>query len=71
MWKTKSISSMFSLLPGILSLNSSMALYILRKTKFQRCQLVSIFHIVLNSNCGLNLKIVNNCDPPVTLGEKN
>ena len=41
------------------------------KKKFQRHQLLSVFHIILNSNRGLNLKIVNNCDPPITLGEKN
>ena len=27
--------------------------------------------VVLNSNRGLNTKIVSNCDTPVTLGEKN
>ena len=43
----------------------------LTKKKFQRCQLLSVFHIVLNSNHELNLRIVNNCDIPVTLGKKN
>ena len=69
MWKIKSGSSMFKSHPGY-QIKIVLCHYIIKKDKISTTLAVFVFHIVLNSNRRPKLKIVNNCDPTVTLGKK-